>query len=612
MIITSENASEAISRLASKEYLSFDTETTGLRLHHEDRPFALVFNDGDSNYYFNLQLTPSIPVSQVCGPLILKELQRQVFGDANKTLFAHNAKFDLHALLTLGITVECKIHDTWTGALIVNNNFMGYSLEECAERIGLEKSDAVEKYITEHKLWEWETIPGKKKRGKKKYFDKVPFDIISAYACQDAKVAYALGEFQTREIDKTKGDSHEAPLYKVMANEARLIPHLVEMENYGVKIDPKFCSRASTFEMERAKSAAQKFEELSGKKFKASSKLFSEVFTPEKSLWQYTDKGNPSFESDVLQSFKSPLANCVLEYRDAKSKSDFYNGFLYYRDTNDVIHPNFKNAGTASGRFSSSEPNLQNLTSEEDEEQLAQDFVVRRAFVPRPGHIFIMPDYSAMEYRMMLDVAGQMDLIEKVAAGHDVHQAAADLAGISRKSAKTMNFLLLYGGGAGKLAEALGIPLQDAYNLRRQYFAALPKVQEFLRNISDVAARRGWIVNWMGRKSMFPDANFAYKAANYYIQGGCADVMKVAMVNIGDYLKSNKLNSKMVLTIHDELVVEVPYNEIDIVPNMVKNFMETAYPYKRLPMAVEMEWSDVSLADKKKGFPQSIGNIFSS
>ena len=428
---------------------------------------------------------------------------------------------------------------------------------------------------------------------------------MTEYACQDAKITFALGESQTRIINEHANDIHEAAINKVMDNEIRLIPHLVDMERNGVKIDPDFCLRASKFEMGRAKEAEEKFELICGKKFKASGKLFAEVFAPNRELWQYTDKGNPSFESDVLQSFKNPLADAVLQYRDAKSKADFYNGFLYHRDLYDLIHPNFKNAGTASGRFSSTEPNLQNLTNEEDEEQLAHEFVVRRAFIPRTDHIFIMPDYSAMEYRMMLDVAGQEDLIEKVAAGHDVHQAAADLAGISRKSAKTMNFLLLYGGGPKKLAENLGIGIQEAYELRSKYFAALPKVQEFLRKISDVAASRGWIFNWMGRKSMLPDSNFSYKAANYYIQGGCADVMKVAMVNIGDYIKNNNLQSRMVLTIHDELVVEVHKNEIETVPHMVKDFMEKAYPFKRLPMAVEMEWSDVSLADKKKGFPKA-------
>ena len=228
--------------------------------------------------------------------------------------------------------------------------------------------------------------------------------------------------------------------------ERKLTKVVFEMERRGVLVDVPYCQKAQAYENDRAEKALQAFKGSVGREFSASPLLFKEIFASEKEKWVYgeptkTGQINPSFDSDVLATFDNPAAREILDYRDAKSKSDFYAGFLYHADANGILHPHFNPDGTRTGRFSSSDPNLQNLTDEEGLEE--QEFIVRRAIVPRPGHVFLMLDYQAVEYRMMLDYAQEMELIEKVKEGLDVHEATASLVGVTRKAAKNAQFLML-------------------------------------------------------------------------------------------------------------------------------------------------------------------------
>ena len=234
------------------------------------------------------------------------------------------------------------------------------------------------------------------------------------------------------------------------------------------------------------------------------------------------------------------------------------------------------------------------------EEDLSEKYLIRRSFVPRPDHCFVMLDYSQMEYRMMLDYAGEMELIEQVKNGMDIHEATAQMMGVSRREAKTLNFMLLYGGGAQKLADALGLSLEEAQKLKALYFDKLPKVRSFIRKCVKVAEQRGYIVAWSGRVLRYPDSDFAYKAPNGLIQGGCADVVKHAMVECHSFLAHYK--SKMLVQVHDELLFEMHKDELALVPRL-QGIMEGAYPYKHLPMEVGVDHSWVSWADKVEGLP---------
>lgn len=601
MIVGRSSIEQVLVDLRASPCISLDTETTGLRPFHGDRLFSIVLATEKQTYYLNFQPYPGLEPDKVLLPETLESL-RSLLEDPSKTWYLHNAKYDLHILAQEGLRIAGTVHCTRAIGRIEYNEHLSYSLDACAKRIGLEKSDEVEKYVIGNDLWEWETVPGKKTRSKRLHFQKVPFDIISRYGEKDARITFDLARSQETKLE---GLIHATPkglphLGLVLQNERRLTKTIFGMEKYGIQIDRDYCNRAALYETARAARATEQFQVVTGREFKSSPKLFSEVFEAERALWQYTEKNNPSFESDVLETFSSPAAKLVLEYRDAKSKSDFYYGFLYHADSHGVIHPNFNQDGTATGRFSSSEPNFQNLTKEEGKED--QEFVVRRAIVPRPGHLLISCDMDQVEYRLMIDYAGEKALADKIVKeGLDVHQATADMMGVTRTQAKTINFMLLYGGGAQKLADALGVSLQEAQSLKARYFATLPNVRQFVQAVTRTAEVRGYTFNWLGRRCHYPDPRFAYKAPNYLIQGGCADIMKVAMNRIDEYLSDKR--SKMIMTVHDEVVVEVHEDEAHVVPKKVQEIVGSSYEGKILPLTAGVAYSRRSLADLTEGLP---------
>ena len=153
------------------------------------------------------------------------------------------------------------------------------------------------------------------------------------------------------------------------------------------------------------------------------------------------------------------------------------------------------------------------------------------------------------------------------------------------------------------MGDALGLSLDEAYSLKRLYFSRLPRVGTFITRVVDTAKIRGNIFNWLGRRYTFPDPAWAYKAPNYLIQGSCADVMKTAMVNVAAYLRDNNLKSRVILSIHDELICEIDLTEVQTVPRVVVEIMESAYPGRNIRLKVDPEWSAVSMADKQKGYP---------
>lgn len=251
---------------------------------------------------------------------------------------------------------------------------------------------------------------------------------------------------------------------------------------------------------------------------------------------------------------------------------------------------------------SSADPNLQNLKkADEDDPEDLDPFPVRRAFIPDDDCILVMADFQAMEYRMMLDYTKQYDLIEKVKAGLDLHQSTADLVGISRKHAKTLNFAILFGAGAGKIAGMMGITETEARDLIKKYYLGLPYVEKFIGEVKAAAKTRGYVTNWFGRRISYPDLNETFKAVNHIIQGGCADVMRIAMNRCHDLLDCTQ--SQMNLTIHDELVFNIHRSELDLIPQLA-DIMVKAYPYRRMPHGVEVSYSEKSLQDKIKGLPK--------
>jgi DNA polymerase-1 len=614
-IVTRENFFATLEFLSKQSFIALDTETTGLRPHHGDRIFSLVLaiigDAGDSSYtsfYFNFNQNPDPNAPE---PLYLGDftvLQSVLFANPQIRWFIHNAKFDLAMLAKHGCKLSGQIHCTRAQGRVEYNEHMSYSLDNCAKRVGYAKDDTVEKYISEHKLWEWVEIPGKSVRAKIKFYDRVPFEIIFPYACYDAALCLHLGESQAKAflaIDEEARAKNTPSILQITENERKLTKLVFNMEYRGLRIDRDYVEKAAQWWHQEQLLGMLAFQGATGQTYKASPKLFAEVFQDHKDKWEYTDKNNPSFESDTLKKFGSPVAEQVLRIRDAKSKCDFFNGFLWHADSDNFIHPILNPDGTATGRFSSSEPNFQNLTSEDS----SHEWTVRRAIVPsEAGGMLISLDYDQMEYRVMLDLAckrlgEETELVRKILGGLDVHQAVADLAKVTRTQAKTTNFLTIYGGGNEKLAEQLGCSVEQAQAIRQAIFDAAPEIRDFIRAVTRTAENRGYVFNWAGRRCYFPDRNFAYKAPNYLIQGGCADVVKFAMPRIQEMLDNCFPGVRIVLQVHDELILDVPFHSVERAKEIiqaVKDIMESTYPHKFLPLTVGAEWSMKSLGDMEE------------
>ena len=613
MIVLRSNFQEVVEVLRGASVLSLDTETTGLRPYNGDRLFSVIIGGaGGNTWYFNFQVYQGLTSDEVLTPSHLDILNKEIFSRADLRWYMHNAKFDLAILAQENCEIVGEVFCTKALGRVENNSHMDYDLDSSLKRIGFQKTFDAKGYCDEHELWTWAELPGRKNRKKLYHFDRIPYDLITSYGVGDGAGTFSLGSRLELSIDEQtlKTPSDVPGLQLVRDTEVRLTRTVFGLEKVGVRIDRGYCVRAAQYETDRSQKASEAFKRETGREYSSSPKLFAEIFSGERDRWSFTDKGNPSFDEDALRRLESPAAKLILELRDAKSKADFYNGFLYHADDNGDVHPTFNPDGARHGRFSSSNPNFQNLTAEESEEDLKEEFLIRRAIIPRPGFFFIMPDYDQMEYRLMLELADDLigwetPIVSLIKGGLDVHAATVEVAAkagvkITRTEAKTSNFLTLYGGGNQKLADGLKCSLEQAGKIRDAIFTGAPEIKNLIWSHTRAATQSGFVTNWHGRKNWFPDSRFAYKATNYLVSGGCADVVKIAMNRIDDYLKDKK--SRMVLTIHDELPCEIAEGEMYVVPE-IKKIMEDVFKSKYLPLTCGVEWSEKNLADKKKGLP---------
>jgi DNA polymerase I len=598
MIVRQSELEQVLAKLESASEIAVDTETTGLLLYHEDRLFSLIAATEAEEFYFNFQPYDGLDPDLLLPCEVLDRI-KPIFASLSKTFYLHNAKFDMAALARFGIELGGTVWCTEAMARIEFNDHMSYSLDDCVQRIGYKKDDKVMEYIKEHHLWEWEQIPGKKTRSKRLFFNKVPLDIIVPYAEKDARITFDLARHQAQAFaDLAAGTPSTLPgVLTVACNERAVTKVFFDMERHGVLIDKSYCERSIEHETRRYREAASEFERLTGIPFTDSGKVLAQAFSKVGAKFGTTDKGNPSFTDDVLATLDSPIARVVQEYRDAyKRANTYYRNFLYFADAQGRIHANARQAGTGTGRVSYTEPNLQNLNKEEGD----AEFKVRRAFVPTPGNCWISIDYKAMEFRMLVDYAKLKRLADKILAGLDPHDETAKLVGIPRKQAKTLNFGLLYGMGVSLLAETLGVPVEEASRIKRQYFDALPEVEVLIRSVTRAASLRGHIFNWAGRRSYFPNPEFSYKAPNFLIQGGCADVVKFAMVKIHQLLQGKR--SRLTIQVHDELNLDMHPSELHLLPEIV-GIMENVYPHKVLPLQCSVSHSWTSWGDLVEGAP---------
>jgi DNA polymerase I-like protein with 3'-5' exonuclease and polymerase domains len=595
MLVSRQNVLDVIQKISRESFVGLDSETTGTGA--DDSIFSLIISTNEDTYYFNFQAYDDVKFGDTFYPAILPEfilnkahtfavLNEQVFFNPLRTYFIHNAKFDWRMLSKEGVTLEGTVHCSYAIERVIRNNYgpKAYNLAACAARRGLEKDEAVAEFISKHKLYTKVNVPGKKKIVEHPHFEKVPWQIMTAYGEKDGHLHLTIGLDQVKTISEMErsipvldGKPIHPSYMPVYNNEIRLTRTLAAMERKGILIDKPFTARALEYELDQVRIAESEFQQLTGEKFEDSRALFKKVFDAVGEKYPTTDKGNPSFAADVLEAMTTPIAACVNKIRHHdKRAGTYYSSFLYFADKNNIIHASANQAGTEPGRMSYSDPNLQNVPKEDDEEDQATPYHVRSCFIPRPGRFFYDIDYQQMEYRLMLDYAEQMDVIDLVMAGQDLHQAMADLVGITRKQAKTLNFAILYGAGAGKVAMMLGITLSEAKALINRYFSRLPKIEKFKNDVIKAGKARGYVFNWAGRRCHISHPEFAYIMPNHHIQGGCADVVKIAMNRIDDFFNEKKIRSDMLLQVHDELLFEFEPLEAEIIQD-VQKIMESVY-----------------------------------
>ena len=553
--------------------LSIDTETTGLEEH--DRLFCVTISTDRHQFYITRENLGGL---------------RDVFADPNKLWFMQNAKFDMRMLANEGYPLQGRVTDITVMARLVRNDHLVYSLESQAVRFGEKKLDLVKKEIVEKKLYDIRPRrigpPDKVPR-----YDWVNQGLLKVYACVDASLTYKMAQKYKSEFSEIDGNH-----WRVWNNENELTKVCFNMERRGMCIDVNYTRAGYAFQELQSARLKKDFKAQTGLDFVDSAKLFEPIFTNLGEQIQRTAKGNPSFTGDVLEKYRHPLAELVLEIRSSEKTittyyTNFINMYVTHKDLPEhcgVIHPSMWQAGTKTGRFSYSDPNLQQLTKDEDSKD---EYVVRGCFVPRPGKAFLAIDFSQQEYRLMLAYANETALIKAVMDGADVHQATADLLGINRQQAKTLNFAILYGAGVEKISKMLKCSVADARRFKLLYFMKLPKVEQFIDEVIRKGRSRGFVHNWFGRR-LYTTREHAYALPNHIIQSSGADVIKLSMNRIGP-------DAPMVLQVHDELIFEVDPSEVEEKAKLYKGIMESAFPAKNgMTLTTEATYSTKSLAKR--------------
>lgn len=552
--------------------IAIDTETTGLE--ETDRPFCATISGKDFNIYTEDR------------DMVSKLL------DTSDLVFAQNAKFDARMLSHWGVNMFTKpVYDTNIMARILRNDYLKYSLADQAKRIGLSKSTEVDAEVKKHQLYETRrNFFGEEYKTPR--YDRVDREILKRYALLDSELTYKLGMNYLERMDTRDK--------QVMLMESNLTPVCYGMERRGLQLNVDYTLKAYHYEKQLLESKLDIINSMLGCEFTDSAKAIQKHLSYQLPL---TDANNPSLTDDVIDYILSaggttPRDSTILvlvrEIRWFKKRiNTYYESYLNRKDTSGIIHPTMWQAGTRTGRFSYSDPNLQNMPKEEDSEE---PFVVRGCFKPRDGYSFISLDYSQMEYRMLADYANEKDVIRRVMEGADFHQVTADMFGVSRKQAKTINFACLYGAGVDKLSTMLGTTKHEASRLRDRYFMALPNVERLIDDVISTGKSRGFVQNWYGRK-MYAQKEFCYALPNHLIQGGGADVVKLAMIEVEKELRGSDIH--MVLQVHDQLVFEYPTGMDNTKLKRVKEIMENTYvPRNGMKLTVDISESTTSLAER--------------
>jgi DNA polymerase I len=601
-VVDSASALEAlVADLKSAQLISFDTETTSTdEMTARLVGISLAIREGDAWYVpvghrSGTQLPLEQIISALRGPLTNERIPK----------IGHNIKYDFIMLARHGIRVSPLTFDTMLAEFVLDPNSRNLGLKNMAfARLGLEMTHI-------------EDLIGK---GKKQIsMDEVAIADAAPYAAADAETVVQLKPILEKEL---AGFPKLPELFHKI--EMPLIAVLADMEMAGIALDQKFFADFSVELNERMGAIEKNIYAAVGKTFNINSTqqlsdmLFVTLRLTPPDRGKKTASGHYSTAAGVLDemSGQHPVVDMVLEYRElAKLKSTYVDALpVQIHPETGRVHTSYSQTGAVTGRLSSTDPNLQNIPMRTD-----QGRRVRRGFVAEKGTVLLSVDYSQIELRIVAHMANDEAMIAAFRAGQDIHAAtAAAIYGVpleavtkeQRRHAKAINFGLIYGMSAFGLTRTTELTLAESEDFVKAYFRQFPGVKKYLDEIRKDVKQTGYVETMLGRRRYFPllkaQSNPALRnreereAINAPIQGTAADIMKIAMIKIPSALDAAGLHGRMLLQVHDELVLECPRAELKATARVVGEVMESAYPMS-IPLSTEarwgMNWEEMKLLD---------------
>jgi len=558
IVQTCESLTSMMAILRNEEFIAVDVETTTVD-YFNLKLVGIGFATNDRGSWY-IPIGHKIDHPQLKIETVISTIQ-ELFDSPSRTMVGHNLKFDAFFLVKEGLDLRIfEWYDTMIAARVLRNDLRSLSLDSLTG-----KKNDLKTYINENKLYTTIESPFKKQKTKLLHYDKVPFEIIKPYAENDVII--------TRELYLTQNQQNDTNNCRVIENEMKLLKVIFNMELRGIKINIDFTKRALKFSQNESNKYKQKFMELSGYNDPATRKNLVKAF--DNYDIPTTQKGNPRIDSAFLESLNCELAQVVLAYRDAEKRANTYYGNYLELSENNRINFSLNQHGTDTGRMSSSNPNMQNIHKKD-----GSDFPVRSCFTPDNDYYFLCIDYDSMELRKVYDLAGEKEICDSISAGLDPHEAIAKSTSLTREDAKTLNYALLYGAGIRKISMSLNKTMSEARIILNNFYKKAPKLKSLIYKINQIVSEKGYIYNWFGRKYYFNEFN-QKDAVSKVIQGGCADIVKTAMVEIDEFLKPYKTH--MLLQVHDELVFQLHKDEVHLV-DKIKEIMENVYQGKYLKL----------------------------
>ncbi len=575
-VLTEAHFADWLERLNTADLIAVDTETTSLDyMKAELVGVSVAVTPGQAAYIPFAHDYMGAP-QQLSRDFVLEQL-KPLLENLQINKVGQNLKYDMSVLAQHGINLQGIAFDTMLESYVLDSVATRHDMDSLAL-----------KYLNETTI-SFADVAGK--GAAQITFNQVALEQAGPYAAEDADITLRLHQALWPQLVA------EPTLATVFSDiELPLVPVLSRIERTGALIDSTLLFQQSQELAERLAELETEAWDLAGQQFNlASPKQLGEILFDKLGIpvLKKTEKGAPSTKEEVLQelALDYPLPKVLLEHRGlAKLKSTYTDKLpVMINSTTGRIHTSYHQAGTATGRLSSSDPNLQNIPI-----RSAEGRRVRQAFIAAPGHKLVAADYSQIELRIMAHLSEDPSLLAAFKSGQDIHRAtAAEVFGVAtdevtadqRRSAKAINFGLIYGMSAFGLARQLTIGRKQAADYIELYFARYPGVQNYMNTIRHTAAERGYVETIFGRRLYLPEINARNgmrrqaaerTAINAPMQGTAADIIKRAMVSVDDWLRQGTLKSRMIMQVHDELVLEVPESELQLIQAGLIQRMESA------------------------------------